>query len=396
MKRKRGEYTTLKSIPSDILKIIISLVPFDKTNWIDLRLVSKKFLALCKQVQDPSVDDGKAIVWACENGHLEGVKSLLQDPRVDPSVRFQRPLRGAVYYGRSDVVKLLLSQEKVDPYYVHSTKTLKGSILDAPGMFGASVGYLAFESEDHDTIAAILNDKRSSVGGVCNDILHKAVSLKHWDLVGLLVIHPHYEMDPVAEDSAIRRACQKNKDPHVIRGLLEHLNPSMATLKTLLKHKSSKGQSKCVEELLYNPKTKDVWDSRCLGTAFKEASKRIFWDTCKVLLVHRKTFGQKFWDLESCSLLTEEAALMGYHDFFELMTTQDEAKYLQLPRTTRDILFFSPDPRIVIWTLKTLGTNTRSIASLVIHACQFGLFDLAGALTRELGFSSEHRLPDSQ
>lgn len=55
------------------------------------------------------------IELASREGHVEIVKLLLEDPRVDPSIDHNTPIEYASYSGHSEVVKLLLSDPRVDP-----------------------------------------------------------------------------------------------------------------------------------------------------------------------------------------------------------------------------------------------------------------------------------------
>jgi Ankyrin repeats (3 copies) len=62
---------------------------------------------------DPSDDNNYAIRWASENGHLEVVKELLKDKRVDPSANNNEAIRWASQYGHLEVVKELLKDKRV-------------------------------------------------------------------------------------------------------------------------------------------------------------------------------------------------------------------------------------------------------------------------------------------
>ena len=65
---------------------------------------------------DPSADNrNDAIRYASMNGHTEIVKLLLQDKRVDPSNKKNLAIGFASYYGHTEVVKLLLQDKRVDP-----------------------------------------------------------------------------------------------------------------------------------------------------------------------------------------------------------------------------------------------------------------------------------------
>ena len=64
---------------------------------------------------DPSDHNNYAIILASKNGRLEVVKLLLSDPRVDPSSDYNYAIRMASTYGHLEVVRLLLSDPRVDP-----------------------------------------------------------------------------------------------------------------------------------------------------------------------------------------------------------------------------------------------------------------------------------------
>ena len=72
-------------------------------------------LAIEMGVYDPSADDDDAIRWASEFGHTDVVKLLLGDDRVDPSADNDEAILLASYNGHLDVVKLLLQDPDVDP-----------------------------------------------------------------------------------------------------------------------------------------------------------------------------------------------------------------------------------------------------------------------------------------
>ena len=77
------------------------------------------FLELLKTSKlDPSFDDNRAIKWACKGGHVEILKHLLSDSRVDPCVSTSYSNQNellliASYHGHKEVIKLLLNHPKV-------------------------------------------------------------------------------------------------------------------------------------------------------------------------------------------------------------------------------------------------------------------------------------------
>lgn len=67
---------------------------------------------------DPARHNNKAIIWFARkpsNDHLGLFNTLLKDPRVDPSVNNNEPIRWAMLRGKVDMVKSLLEDPRVDP-----------------------------------------------------------------------------------------------------------------------------------------------------------------------------------------------------------------------------------------------------------------------------------------
>ena len=70
---------------------------------------------MLKSGVDPSAQDNYAIQLAAEYGHTEVVRLLLGDERVNPSAVDNYAIKQAAYYGRTAIVRLLLSDKRVDP-----------------------------------------------------------------------------------------------------------------------------------------------------------------------------------------------------------------------------------------------------------------------------------------
>lgn len=77
-------------------------------------LVNKRFCKVVRLCMYPTLDDNRAICWASENGVLEAVRYLLEDGRVDPSVRHNYPLVMACWNGYHEIVHLLLQDKRVN------------------------------------------------------------------------------------------------------------------------------------------------------------------------------------------------------------------------------------------------------------------------------------------
>jgi hypothetical protein len=64
---------------------------------------------------DPSVKDNAALVFASQEGHLEIVKLLLKDKRVNPSAQNNAALINALQHEDLEILKILLADYRVDP-----------------------------------------------------------------------------------------------------------------------------------------------------------------------------------------------------------------------------------------------------------------------------------------
>ena len=62
---------------------------------------------------DPSAENNSAIIWASANGKFDVVELLLSDPRVDPSAQDDQAISMASIYGHDKVVKLLLLHKEL-------------------------------------------------------------------------------------------------------------------------------------------------------------------------------------------------------------------------------------------------------------------------------------------
>jgi ankyrin repeat protein len=80
-----------------------------KNNNIDL---VKKYI---REGFDPSHVDNEAISIASEEGHVEILQLLLDDPRVNPNAQYNTPIYIAAYYGRTECVRSLLLDGRADP-----------------------------------------------------------------------------------------------------------------------------------------------------------------------------------------------------------------------------------------------------------------------------------------
>ena len=99
----------LKSVDSETL---INLIHKSRLTPTDLVIVK----GLLKNPRvDPTVHNDYPIRRASRNGHLEVVRLLLADLRADPSANHNYAIQVASQYGHLEVVRLLLADSFVDP-----------------------------------------------------------------------------------------------------------------------------------------------------------------------------------------------------------------------------------------------------------------------------------------
>jgi ankyrin repeat protein len=72
-------------------------------------------LLLTDQRVNPAANDNYSIKWAARNGHLDIVRLLLADQRVNPAVEGNEAIRKASRNGHLDIVRLLLADQRVNP-----------------------------------------------------------------------------------------------------------------------------------------------------------------------------------------------------------------------------------------------------------------------------------------
>ena len=114
MKRKHNEKgLILKNL--DVLGHILSFVPFNGSNWLNVRLTCKTFLQTSLQSFDPTVNSNCALKWAIQTGCTKVVEVLLKDKRINPGMENNSSIRKASELGHLEIVKMMLNDKRVDP-----------------------------------------------------------------------------------------------------------------------------------------------------------------------------------------------------------------------------------------------------------------------------------------
>lgn len=111
---------------------------------------------MCALIQDVFCD-------ACKYGFADVVRLLLTDDRVDPSIFYNEPVQLASEYGHADVVQILLEDSRVDPAYICN----------------AALQY-ACENSHLDVIRILLADSRTDPSAQCYASIEKAC--KAWQI----------------------------------------------------------------------------------------------------------------------------------------------------------------------------------------------------------------------
>jgi hypothetical protein len=116
------EAVYFKAIESIILLLNDSRVdPSIKDNFIIETVAKGNYNPLLMKLLlenpkiDPTINHNRAIFLAVKHGSVEVVKLLLEDPRVDPTIDNNYLIKYAVNVGEIDKVKLLLTYPKVNP-----------------------------------------------------------------------------------------------------------------------------------------------------------------------------------------------------------------------------------------------------------------------------------------
>lgn len=158
----------IMALPNEILVKIFSYIPCGPS-WAAVRSVCSRWLEASLIAFDPVVDDNLPLREAAMNGHLQLVKILLQDSRVNPAARDNFAIRLASAKGHLPVVRLLLEDPRVDPSAVDNYSIRYAS---KNGHFGV--------------VRRLLRDSRVNPAAKNNAALERAMRGFHHDVAQLL------------------------------------------------------------------------------------------------------------------------------------------------------------------------------------------------------------------
>ena len=180
---------------------------------------------LLKQGVDPSFGKNASICYAVFRGHINIIKLLLKDNRVNPSDNDDKALKTAIVFGHIDIVKLLISDKRVDPtVYFHAS--LKLAIINKridivkllisdkrinPEHYYNTALYLSAFHESADIFKLLLTDKRvKNINDVV--IIHILKTLKKYAMTNMLINDERYNPNKIFEK--YKQKMPKNFDKH--------------------------------------------------------------------------------------------------------------------------------------------------------------------------------------
>lgn len=151
---------------------------------------------------DPSAENNSAIILASENGHLDVVRLLLSDHRVDPSSDSNLAIQMASKNGHAGIVRLLLSNKSVDPSD-NNNYAIKWSSRN---------GHL-------DVVRLLLNNKSVDPSYNNNYAIRWSSRNNHLDVVKLLLNDK--SVDPSVDNNRVIRYAIKNNHLDMVKLLLK-------------------------------------------------------------------------------------------------------------------------------------------------------------------------------
>ena len=162
------------------------------TNW-------KKYYINLNYLKDKNIH--QVFSDSSKLGKTDMIRLLLNDNRIDPSVKNSLAIRWASKYGQDDVVKLLLSDGRIDP-----------SAGDNYGVRWAS-------GKGHtDIVGLLLNDNRTDPSARNNLAIRWASKYGHLEVVKLLLTDGR--TDPLAQDNYAIKEASKNGYLNIVKLLL--------------------------------------------------------------------------------------------------------------------------------------------------------------------------------
>ncbi len=283
----------MEDIPKDLFSSILSYLPNDsiatlrtnitlnniiketiKTNifWKERvetlfeRYLSNIFINW-KQVYDNLVEDfegdisfdkeNNALTKASKNGHLEVVKLLLADNRIDPTADIVEAIRFSVWNNHADILALLLKDGREDP-----SKNFSYSIV------------LASEKNYHEIIKLLLNDGRADPSEYTNKSIKVASKNGYLKIMRLLLTDGR--ADPSANNNYTIKVASENGYLEIVKLLLadKRVDPSFEN-NYAIKITSKMGRLEIVKLLLDDDRVDPTANNKALTDASINGRHRV-------------------------------------------------------------------------------------------------------------------------
>lgn len=216
---------------------------------------------------NPAAHGQASIRWASASGHVDLVRTLLQDSRVDPSTHQNHPIQMASKYGHEDVVAILLRDPRVNP----------ATNRNSPVRLAAARGHLA-------VVTRLLQDSRVDPSTKQNEGLRLAARYGYVEVVKELL--SDRRVDPSAQtNDALRQACRWGHSAVVHELLRDPRADPTDNGNEALRLASWNGHIKVVRELLRDPRIRVDYSrfSRWLTIAVARARSWTAWHSLDII-----------------------------------------------------------------------------------------------------------------
>lgn len=251
-----------QGMEEDLSRILIHCFKRDFSTHIDvLRLL------LADGRVDPSLDSNLALSFACRHGRHRGLALLLQDGRVDPGLDNSHSILTAILGGDDECLRLLLTDARADPavndnealrqaYWRRDFRIFRLLLLDHRVDPTASDNELLREVSlrgQADILELLLANARFDPSANENFALRTAARFANVDCLALLLAHP--SVDPAAHSNyAIRRVAMMG-DLECMRLLIAdpRVDPSALENAALIGAISRRHEG-CIRLLLTDPR----------------------------------------------------------------------------------------------------------------------------------------------
>lgn len=198
-------------------------------------------ILLCDPRVDPSVKDNLPLKAACAYGYTDLVQLLILDPRVDPCADKTQAIAEACTSGHTEIVKLLFQDKRVKFYLdkdnngdrLASLSGFKGflDILELVFTYTKvskeTIHWLLQSSCEKGYIEVIkfLKDKVEDTSEL-NKAFKETIYSKHYDISKLLLSDPR--VSPYCELNSVLSCAVRNKQHELVKLLLKYpeVNPA--------------------------------------------------------------------------------------------------------------------------------------------------------------------------